>query len=122
MYRKFALPGSLVFSLNRTIQLIQSPVSLTDDGVKAAFERLIGVQNLYDENNFQLISYMEPGRSCSRAGTHLRQGLRGAGWRSRHRRRIHHGRMMAHGRRWVMGSVAPGGGSQGNDSISSVRT
>lgn len=59
MYRKFAqVAPRLQAESDYTIDLKSRTVSLTDDGV-AKLERLIGVQNLYDENNFQLVNYME---------------------------------------------------------------
>jgi preprotein translocase subunit SecA len=59
MYRKFAhVAPRLQAESDYTIDQKSRTVSLTDDGV-AKLERLIGVQNLYDENNFQLVNYME---------------------------------------------------------------
>ena len=59
MYRKFAQAAPrLQADSDYTIDQKSRTVSLTDDGV-AKLERLIGVQNLYDENNFQLVNYME---------------------------------------------------------------
>src|SRR5579872_482564 len=59
MYRKFAqVAPRLQPETDYTVDQKSRTVSLTDDGI-AKLERLIGVQNLYDENNFQLVNYME---------------------------------------------------------------
>src|SRR5579872_974126 len=59
MYRRFAqIAPRLNAETDYTVDAKMRTVSLTDDGI-AKMERLIGVQNLYDENNFQLVNYME---------------------------------------------------------------
>ncbi len=59
MYRRFAQAAPrLQAETDYTVDLKSRSVSLTDDGV-AKLERLVGVDNLYDENNFQLVNYME---------------------------------------------------------------
>jgi preprotein translocase subunit SecA len=59
MYRRFAqIAPRLNPDTDYTVDAKARTVSLTDDGI-AKMERLIGVQNLYDENNFQLVNYME---------------------------------------------------------------
>jgi preprotein translocase subunit SecA len=59
MYRRFAqVAPRLSAESDYTVDAKARTVSLTDDGI-AKMERLIGVQNLYDENNFQLVNYME---------------------------------------------------------------
>src|SRR5947209_10489245 len=59
MYRRFAqVAPRLQAESDYTVDQKSRTVSLTDDGV-AKLERLIGVDNLYDENNFQLVNYME---------------------------------------------------------------
>jgi preprotein translocase subunit SecA len=59
MYRRFAqVAPRLQAETDYTVDQKSRTVSLTDDGV-AKLERLIGVDNLYDENNFQLVNYME---------------------------------------------------------------
>ena len=59
MYRRFAQAApSLNADTDYLVDLKARSVSLTDEGT-AKLERLIGVQNLYDENNFQLVNYME---------------------------------------------------------------
>ncbi|MGI8826859.1 MAG: preprotein translocase subunit SecA [Chloroflexota bacterium] len=59
MYRRFAqLAPRLDAEIDYTIDAKARTVSLTDDGI-AKMERLSGVKNLYDEQNFQLVNYME---------------------------------------------------------------
>ncbi|GAC1320733.1 MAG: preprotein translocase subunit SecA [Chloroflexota bacterium] len=59
MYRRFAqIAPRLQAETDYTIDAKARTVSLTDDGI-AKMERLIGVNNLYDEQNFQLVNYME---------------------------------------------------------------
>jgi preprotein translocase subunit SecA len=59
MYRRFSqLAPRLTPETDYTVDAKARTVSLTDDGI-AKMERLTGVQNLYDENNFQLVNYME---------------------------------------------------------------
>jgi preprotein translocase subunit SecA len=59
MYRRFAqVAPRLQAETDYSVDPKARTVSLTDDGI-AKMERLIGVQNLYDEQNFQLVNYME---------------------------------------------------------------
>jgi preprotein translocase subunit SecA len=59
MYQRFAAAApSLNADTDYLVDLKARSVSLTDEGV-AKLERLMGVQNLYDESNFQLVNYME---------------------------------------------------------------
>ena len=59
MYRTFArLAPRLSADTDYTVDSKARTVSLTDDGIHK-MERLIGVENLYDEQNFQLVNYME---------------------------------------------------------------
>lgn len=59
MYRRFAqIAPRLQAESDYTVDAKARTVSLTDEGI-AKMERLIGVQNLYDEQNFQLVNYME---------------------------------------------------------------
>src|SRR5437660_12225295 len=59
MYKRFAaVAPRLDAATDYTVDAKARTVALTDDGI-AKLERLIGVQNLYDENNFQLVNYME---------------------------------------------------------------
>jgi preprotein translocase subunit SecA len=59
MYRRFAqVAPRLQAETDYVVDAKARTVSLTDEGI-AKMERLIGVQNLYDEQNFQLVNYME---------------------------------------------------------------
>ncbi|MGH2443065.1 MAG: preprotein translocase subunit SecA [Chloroflexota bacterium] len=59
MYRRFAqLAPQLHGETDFTVDAKSRTVSLTDEGI-AKMERLAGVTNLYDEQNFQLVNYME---------------------------------------------------------------
>jgi len=59
MYRKFAqIAPRLNADSDYTVDTKARTVSLTDEGI-AKMERLTGVNNLYDEQNFQLVNYME---------------------------------------------------------------
>ena len=59
MYRRFAQVAPRLQPENDyTVDAKARTVALTDEGI-AKLERLIGVQNLYDEQNFQLVNYME---------------------------------------------------------------
>jgi preprotein translocase subunit SecA len=59
MYRRFAqIAPRLQPETDYTVDAKARTVSLTDEGI-AKMERLIGVQNIYDEQNFQLVNYME---------------------------------------------------------------
>jgi preprotein translocase subunit SecA len=59
MYQQFArVAPRLNAETDYTVDAKARTVSLTDDGV-AKMERLMGIQNIYDENNFQLVNYME---------------------------------------------------------------
>jgi len=59
MYRRFAqIAPRLLAEQDYTVDAKARTVALTDEGV-AKMERLIGVKNIYDENNFQLVNYLE---------------------------------------------------------------
>ncbi|MCA1645722.1 MAG: preprotein translocase subunit SecA [Chloroflexi bacterium] len=59
MYRTFArIAPRLSAETDYTIDAKARTVSLTDAGI-AKMEHLTNVKNLYDENNFQLVNYME---------------------------------------------------------------
>ena len=59
MYRNFArIAPRLQEATDYTVDHKSRTVALTDEGIEK-MERLIGVQNLYDEQNFQLVNYME---------------------------------------------------------------
>jgi preprotein translocase subunit SecA len=59
MYRRFAqIAPRLVAEQDYTVDAKARTVALTDEGI-AKMERLIGVKNIYDENNFQLVNYLE---------------------------------------------------------------
>lgn len=59
MYQRFAqVAPRLQMETDYTVDEKARTVSLTDAGT-AKLERLIGVANLYDEQNFQLVNYME---------------------------------------------------------------
>ncbi len=58
-YRKFAqVAPRLNPETDYVVDTKARTVSLTDDGI-AKMERLTGIHNLYDEQNFQLVNYME---------------------------------------------------------------
>jgi preprotein translocase subunit SecA len=59
MYHTFArLAPRLVAEDDYTVDAKARTVALTDEGV-AKIEKLTNVENMYDENNFQLVNYME---------------------------------------------------------------
>jgi preprotein translocase subunit SecA len=59
MYRRFAtIAPKLNAETDYTVDAKAKTVALTDAGI-GKMERLTGVQNLYDEQNFQLVNYME---------------------------------------------------------------
>jgi preprotein translocase subunit SecA len=59
MYRRFAqIAPRLQADADYTVDAKARTVALTDAGI-AKMERLVGVKNIYDENNFQLVNYLE---------------------------------------------------------------
>jgi preprotein translocase subunit SecA len=59
MYKSFAqVAPRLNAETDYTVDTKARTVSLTDDGI-AKMERLMGIKNIYDENNFQLVNYLE---------------------------------------------------------------
>jgi preprotein translocase subunit SecA len=59
MYKSFAqVAPRLNAETDYTVDTKARTVSLTDDGI-AKMEKLMGIQNIYDENNFQLVNYLE---------------------------------------------------------------
>jgi len=59
MYKQFAqVAPRLNAETDYTVDTKARTVSLSDDGI-AKMEKLMGIQNIYDENNFQLVNYLE---------------------------------------------------------------